>query len=63
MTFSPTDALMPTASLNVTIVDDTAIEFDHSFTVNISGISLAAVTAESPSSVTVSIIDNDGQSI
>ena len=63
MTFPPTDALMPTASLNVTIVDDTAIEFDHSFTVNISGISLAAVTAESPSSVTVSIIDNDGQSI
>ena len=61
MTFPPTASPTPIASLNVMIIDDMALESDHSFTVSITDTSLAAVTAGTPSSATVSIIDNDGQ--
>ena len=62
MTFPPSGIGIPTVqSLNVTIIDDMAVESDHSFILNITGTSLAAVTAGSPSSITLSIIDNDGQ--
>ena len=61
MTFPPASGTPSEESLNVTIIDDMAVESDHSFTVSITGTSLTAVTAGSPSSATVSIIDNDGQ--
>ena len=60
MTFPPS-VVPPVQSLNIAITDDMAIESDHSFTVSITATSLAAVTAGTPSSVTVNIIDNDGQ--
>ena len=60
VTFPPSP-LPSVQSLNIAIADDMAIESDHSFTVSITATSLAAVTAGTPSSVTVNIIDNDGQ--
>ena len=60
MTFPPSVS-SSVQSLNIAITDDMAIESDHSFTVSITATSLAAVTAATPSSVTVNITDNDGQ--
>ena len=60
VTFPPS-VLSSVQSLNIAITDDMAIESDHSFTVSITATSLAAVTAATPSSVTVNITDNDGQ--
>ena len=59
VTFMPSIFSMVTESLNVTIVDDSIIEGDQSFTVNISSISLDSVSVGTPSTVAVTIIDND----
>ena len=59
VTFPPSATPAP-QTLAVSIIDDTVIESDHSFNVEISSTSDARVAIGSPSSVVVSIIDNDG---
>ena len=61
MTFPPSMVPSP-QSLSVMIVDDTAIEGDHSFSVAISDVSALNVNDGMPTSASVSIIDNDGES-
>ncbi len=45
---------------NISIIDDMALEGDHSFTVNIS-FTTPAVSQSSPSEADIAIADNDGQ--
>jgi len=55
-----------TACANVTIIDDDALEGNHSFTVTVSSLELSpggvysGLEIGTPSSATINIIDNDG---
>ena len=55
-----------TACANVTIIDDAALEGNHSFTVTVSSLELSpggeysGLEIGTPSSATINIIDNDG---
>ena len=56
-----------TACANVTIIDDDAVEGNHSFTVHVTGLELdpggvySELMTGTPSYATVNIIDNDGK--
>ena len=67
VTFSAGSAVTgTTACANVMIIDDDALEGDHSFTVTVSNLELSpggvynGLVIGTPSSATVNIIDNDG---
>ena len=55
-----------TACTNITIIDDSAIEGDHSFILELSnvelegGITYAGLHRGTPSEATINIMDNDG---
>ena len=67
VTFSAGSAVTgTTACANVTIIDDAALEGNHSFTVTVSNLELSpggvysGLEIGTPSSATVNIIDDDG---
>ena len=49
-----------TSSVNVMTIDDMALEGDHSFSVEIASVDTNQVSVGTPNSVSVMIIDNDG---
>ena len=60
MTFPTTSVSGDTACAAMAILDDDALEGDHSFTVQLASTTPTGVTIGTDSSTTVTIQDNDG---